>query len=252
LPILHLHRDSTQNCTKYSIIGNYAARPFVRHAALLKADTALQFGADNVLVWHMGPPLVAGTKTIADLAALPELIKERIKRTTVHIVGYLDLDLDDIEGIETWLAEVDKEERPMSSSSEEIIAQYRVSPAVHWVLAENDTPLYRQFSCIGFVIECYRFISINLIDDSSTENLPEVALDKIVAAYGPRANREDFRKKIGIPGPGPWRILLAGYLFHSLDRDTDTIKHMAYIPKTISEFNFQVPDLPPPAEPVGL
>ena len=239
MPILHLRSDTTQDCSKYSIVGNYATRPFVKHAALLKADTALLFGADNVLVWHIGPPLVAGTRTTA--AAV-----EHSRRTTIHLVGFLDLDADDIEGIETWLADVDNEERPPVTSPIDMLAQYRVSPAIYWVPAENDTALYRQFSCVGFVMDCYRFIGINLIDDSCAENLPEVTLDIVVAAYGPRARRVDYREKFGIPGPGPWRIVLAGYLFHSLNRDMNVIRHTAHVPNSIAERDFQTPDLPSP------
>jgi len=239
VPILHLRSDTAQNCGKYSIVGKYATRPFVKHAVLLKADTALLFGTDNVLVWHIGPPLVAGTKTTAAAA-------EKNRKTTIHIVGFLNLDADDIEGIETWLTDVDKEDRPPGLSLTEILAQYRVSPPIHWVRAENDTPLYRQFSCVGFVLDCYRFIGINLIDDSRAENLPEVTIDMVVAAYGPVARKEDYREKFGIPGTGPWRIVLAGYLFHSLNRDTDVIRRIPHVPTGIAEKDFQTPDLPSP------
>lgn len=239
MPILHLRSDTAQNCGKYSIVGSYATRPFVKHAALLRVDTPLLFGADKVLVWHIGPPLVAGTKTTAAAA-------ERSRKTTIHIVGFLNLDADDIEGIETWLTDVDKEDRPTGPSRTEIRAQYRVSPPIYWVRAENDTPLYRQFSCVGFVMDCYRFIGINLIDDSLAENLPEVTLDMVVAAYGPSARKEDDRERFGIPGPGPWRIVLAGYLFHSLNRDTDVIRRTPHVPTSIAEKDFQTPDLPAP------
>jgi hypothetical protein len=238
LPIFHLRSDTAQDCSRYSIVGNYATRPFVKHAALLKADTALLFGADNVLVWHMGPPLIAWTRTTATAV-------EQSRRTTIHIVGFVDLDADDIEGIETWLADVDKEDRPPVNSPMDLLAQYRVSPAIYWVPAENDTPLYRQFSCVGFVMDCYRFIGINLIDDSRAENLPEVTLGMVVAAYGRHANREKYRERIGIAGPGPWRIVLAGYLFHSLNRDMNIIRQAAYVPTSIAEREFQTPHLPP-------
>ncbi len=131
----------------------------MKHAALLSADTPLQFGADNVLVWHIGPPLVAGAKFTAAAS-------ENSRKTTIHIAGFVDLDGDDIEGIETWLADVDQEDRPLGLSRTERLAQYRVSPPVYWIPAENGTPLYRQFSCVGFVLDCYRSIGINLIDDS--------------------------------------------------------------------------------------
>ena len=238
MPILYLRIDTAKTCGKYSIVGHYATRPFVKHAALLKEDTALLFGAENILVWHIGPPLVAGTKTSSSAV-------DKNRKTIIHLVGFVDLDADDIEGIETWLTDVDKEDRPLGVKLTELFAQYRVSPPIHWVLAENGTPLYRQFSCVGFVMDCYRSIAINLIDDSRPENLPEVTLDMVVAAYGSGARREEYRDKFGIPGPGPWRIVLAGYLFHSLNRAPDVIRQTPYVPSGIENKDFQTPDLPP-------
>lgn len=235
MPILHLRNDTAQNCGKFYIVGHYATRPFVKHAAILKAETALMFGSDNILVWHIGPPLVAGTKTTV---AAPE----KGRKTNIHLVGFVHLDADDIEGIETWLTDVDKEDRPPGSSISELLAQYRVSPPVYWVPSENGTPLYRQFSCVGFVMDCYRSIGINLIDDSRDENLPEVTLDMVVATYGPIVKR--YKDQVGIPGTGPWRIVLAGYIFHSLNRDSDAIRRTPFTPAGIDDKDFQTPDLP--------
>ena len=244
MPILHLRTDTAQNCDKYSIVGHYAARPFVKHAALLKADTALLFGAEDVLVWHIGPPLVAGAKTTAAAAE-----KEQDNRPYCWI--YQSRCRSIFEGIETWLTDVDKEDRPVGHSRTELLAQYRVSPPIHWVPAENGIPLYRQFSCVGFVMDCYRFIGVNLIDDSRADNLPEVTIDIIVAAYGPIARKADYRTRFGIPGPGPWRIVLAGYIFHSLNRDPDVIRQTPYVPSGIADKDFQTPVLPAPPAVAG-
>ena len=137
MPILDLRSDAAQICTKYSIVGNYVTPPFVRHAALLKADMPLRLGAGHVPVWHMGPPLVAGTKTT-------EAAPEQSRTTTVHLVGYLDLDADDIKGIETWRAEVDQEDRPSPTSLSrwpEVFAQ--TNP-------EQSLPLAREAGKCGF------------------------------------------------------------------------------------------------------
>jgi hypothetical protein len=238
--ILHLRTDTAQNCGKYSIVGNYASRPFVKHVAMLPDATSLLFGADNVLVCHIGPPLVAGARTSAAAA-------DKCRKTTVHIVGYVDLDADDLEGIKTWLSEVDKEDRPLGMSPTDLFAQYRADPPIYWVLSEKGTPLYRRFSCAGFVMDGYRYIGINLIDDSRPENLPEVTLAEVVNAYGAVATKESRRDKIGIPGAGPWRIVLAGYIFHSLQRDEAVIRQTPYIPSGIADKDFNTPDLPPPA-----
>ena len=102
--------------------------------------------------------------------------------------------------------------------------RYIVKPHADWYRApETGHRLYRRFSCAGFVLECYRHINVDLVctDDS---DLPDVDLATLVNAY-PELEREEVlarlgstRNDLGIPGGGPWRIVLAGYVFHALDK----------------------------------
>lgn len=233
MPILHLHVGVPQSCCQFAAVGLYdTPPPFVRHVALLSETTTLQHGMQNVLVWHMGPPLITGARTSAGR------VRERLRRMTVHIAGYVELTPDEVEGIVTWLADVDQEDRPLDLSPETRQAQYIVAPHVRWHTAENGMPLYRRFSCVGYVIECYRSVQINLIDDSLPGNLPEVSLDIIIEAYGQDATDEERRTTIGIPGPGPWRIILAGYVFHSLNRPSEAIRQTPHLPSGVAERNF--------------
>lgn len=228
MPAKRLAEGAPERITKFSVIGNYvtdAGSRFVRHVAILRSDAHLYYGCQNILVWHMGPPLVAGG--ISALTATPE--------QTVcepHLIGMIDLDADDMEGIDTWLADVDKEKRPAP------LEQYIVRPAMRWVSAENNARLYRQFSCVGFVLECYRSIGVNLLDDLEPSQLPEVDIDTVAAAYGKHVRRDWLRERLGIPGPGPWRIALAGYIFHSLKRTTELVRSVAHIPENIGERHY--------------
>src|SRR5262245_46468813 len=131
---LSLSPNAPQNLLKYSVVGKYltdTGTAFVQHVAILREDTQLSYALSNALVWHMGPPLVAGQ--ISANAAQEEPV------CTVHLAGFLQLDVQDIDGIETWLADVDKENRPV-----DVFLQYVVHPPVDWVRAENGTRLYRR------------------------------------------------------------------------------------------------------------
>jgi len=226
-----LRPDTRQRVPRFAVVGQYGEAPasrFVQHVALLRSDQELGYATPDVRVWHMGPPLVAGT--ISEAATVHEAT------CTVHMIGVVDLDAQDVEGIETWLAEVDTEDRPSGKLAP--LRQYTIHPAVLWVTAENGTRLYRRFSCVGFVLDGYRAIGINLIDDSRAENLPAVNLETVADAYGEGVRNERLRNAFGIPGDGPWPILLAGYLIHALNRSDAEIRTSAYLPSSAAKGEF--------------
>ena len=201
---------------------------FVRHVAVLAEDSELKWG-QPVSVWHMGPPLVAGERTRPP---------QRTKRECpVHVVGSVSLDLDDKEGIEDWLEEVDKEPPPDSP-----FKRYVVRPQCIWQSApETGRPQYRRFSCAGFVLECYRSIGVDLVN-TEERDLPDVDFDMLVQVF-PELNRPKALKRLnitrddlGIAGSGPWPIVLAGYVFHALDRITeDNPRPAAHTPQEVAE-----------------
>jgi hypothetical protein len=222
---------------RYSVIGQYAdADPthFVRHVALLKDDQQLDAPA-QVEVYHMGPPIVAGDES----AAAP--FAKRLCRADV--VADVALDAEEREAIDDWLAEVEKEDR----TDVKAFQQFVVMPHVKWVRSpENGRRIRRRFSCVGFVIECYAGAAIILID---TEVEPPEVDDRLLSvAYPDLVRLEDAaprvkqrlgfkdREDLGLCGDGPWRVVLAGYVFHSLKRAA--VNHprpSPYVPKSISE-----------------
>jgi hypothetical protein len=215
---------------RFSVVGQYVNSPrsrFVQHVALLRFDEELDYGRPEIRVWHMGPPLVAGAISSASSGEAT---------CTSHLTGLVELNAREIEGIETWLADVDKEDRPLGRAA--LLRQYTVHPPVFWVTAENGVRLYRRFSCAGFVLDGYRSIGINLIDDSGAHSLPSVDLQTIADAYGGNVRNEHLRERLGIPGNGPWRILLTGYLMHSLNRSDDEIRMFPHVPTSEAEKEF--------------
>jgi len=219
---------------RYSVVGKYTSEPgsrFVQHVGLTRDEGPTSHGTE-VPVWDMRPPLVAGTisasKTQQD-ATCP-----------AHVVGWLSLTSDEREGITDWLAEVDKQVRPNTRSG--LAEQYTVSlrPEDQWHHDEKGVPLYRRFSCVSFVLAAYLDgAGINLVDTSNPETLPEVDLETVARAYGEHLRRlAHVRAEVGLPGAGPWRILLAGYVCHAMNRTDESIRIAPYTVPGAAEADF--------------
>jgi hypothetical protein len=225
---LRLPDNVPQRLSRFSVVGTYltdAGAHFVQHVAILREDTNLNYAKPNVYVWLMGPPLAAGARSVAAASEEPVC--------TVHLAAFLELDVHEMEGIETWRYEVDQENRPSNP-----FHQYIVHPAVEWVTAENGTRLYRKFSCAGFVLDCYRSIDIALIDWKDADNLPEVDLELVAHAYGNEVRRDRLRQRLGLSGNGPWKIVLAGYVMHAFNRSDDDTRRSPHVPATVAEKDF--------------
>lgn len=210
--------DAARQFSEYVVVGTYAQNEhrFVRHVALLAKNVELPADAP-VEVWHMGPPIIAGEESAA--AALHGA------QTKPHLVSDIGLTPDEHKAMKNWRAKVDKEDRPRKP-----FRQYVVDPPVKWEFSEKGRRMYRRFSCVGFVTDCYASAGIVLLELAA--ELPLVDENSVAIAYPDliRIEQADerFRTKIGfrsredlgLVGTGPWRIALAGYVFHSLQRAT--------------------------------
>lgn len=234
-------------CTQYALIGKYAETgppQFVQHVALLCGDGVIS-AREEVDVFHMGPPLVANTES--------QTASSNGRRCRADIIGDLVLDAEEREAIDDWLSEVDTEDRNHPLKPFE---QYTVIPHVVWKTApETGRRIRRKFSCAGFVMEAYRRAQIDLLDNNG--NIPDIDEEILHAAYSdlfrieraaPRVREKlgfKGREQFGLHGGGPWKIILAGYLFHSTARATnETPRPAAHLPKSAEEGSFPIPASP--------
>jgi hypothetical protein len=222
---------------QYSVVGEYAdagPKDFVRHVAILKEGQQVSAGQE-IEVYHMGPPIVAGEESAAAPFAR--------RSCRADIAADIGMDAEEREAIADWLAEVEKEDR----RDVKPFQQFVVIPHVQWVRSpETARRIRRRFSCAGFVIECYRAAAIVLIDTEA--ELPEVDEQLLMVAYPDLAQLENAparvkeglgfkdREDLGLSSNGPWRVVLAGYVFHSLNRATrPDPRPLPYIPQDSSE-----------------
>ncbi|MCX7424172.1 MAG: hypothetical protein NTW96_00820 [Planctomycetia bacterium] len=212
------HKPDTPAAPVYAVVGTYPSTGhdgFVLHIALLAEETKLSYG-QSAAVWHMRPPLESGEHP-------------------VHVVGTTPLTLDDVESLHDWRNEVDKEPPPDNPFRRYIVRPH--SRSYH--APETNRKLYQRFSCVGYVIECYRSIDVDLVVTSEPD-LPEVDSDTLEKVY-PDLNRigARMREVLGIPGNGPWPILMPGYVFHALAQATEeTPRPPAYTPESTEYARF--------------
>lgn len=237
LPALVVPDEPGVPLPRFAVIGTYDGpnSTFVRHVALLREDSNVLHGL-NVHVFHMGPPLVVGVRSQEQAGDAPTC--------GPHVGGWLSLTADEREGITDWLAEVDKEHRPIEPMGP--WRTYIVDPPERWHEDEKQVRLYRRFSCGGFVLACYRDgAGITLIEVPPPVAWPEVSLDQIVRVYGPEVReRERLRRSLGLPGDGPWSVLLAGYVIHAFDRPDNEIRTSAFSVTNPEHARFNGPHAP--------
>jgi hypothetical protein len=88
------------------------------------------------------------------------------------------------------------------------------------------------------VIEAYREARIDVLR-TEIDSLPLVSLDTLKTQYPGHARRLDraqLRTEFGIPGDGPWPVVLAGYVLNALDRPEAEIRSTPYRARVGDEF----------------
>jgi hypothetical protein len=201
---------------RYDVIGEHSADlpRFVKHVALSLADEGEIRCDQNIDVMHMGPPL------------------SRRGAVRAHVAGSIPLNNEEIREIETWIAEIEDEYED-SSVDGNIRAQFCIHPPWKDELDPNTgVRRYRRYSCAGFVLDAYHQVRVDLLEIDENA-LPEVDRRLLSLAY-PRAPLESLQP-FGLEGAGPWRIVLAGYVLHSLSRGEQEIRQRPYRPQAGDE-----------------
>jgi hypothetical protein len=203
--------SAARTLARYDVVGKYsAASPrFVAHVALHNADTcAAQRGA-SVIVVHMGPPL------------------EEAGVMSAHAVGRVPLTNDEIKEIAVWIEQVADEYRNAAPRPGRR-RQYVIHPP--WrdrFDPRTGVRIYRRFSCAGFVLDAHRQVQVDLLN-MNEEALPPVDKTLLALAYPNADLNTSLLQDFGIHGDPPWRIVLAGYVLHAMNRSTEEIRRAPY------------------------
>ena len=157
-------------------------------------------------VVHMQPPL------------------QRLGQCHANCVGAAGLTADEQLQIGVFADEVELEYAAVHQGKP--WQQYVISPHVAEERRDDQTVVFRRFSCAGFVVEAYREAGVDVLR-TDDDRLPAVSLDELKTQYPAFAESlasSRLRQKLGIPGDGPWRVVLAGYVLNALARSEDEIR----------------------------
>jgi hypothetical protein len=179
---------------KFDIVGQDSAgtTEFVRHVGLAGEDKDPLGTPAVVPMVHMGPPLSRG--------AVSE---------PISIIGAAGLTVDEIRQIEVFVDEQLLEYEAAKSSRRE---QYVIAPHVKEHESQDGTIICRRYNCAGFVIEAYRSAGVEFIE-TAPSSLPSVELSTLTIQYPDMVTlleKPKNRERFGIPGRGPWPVVLAG------------------------------------------
>jgi hypothetical protein len=191
---------------------------FIRHVGLADRESPEVSVATALEMVHMRPPL--------ERAFAPGHVTS---------VGTAALTADEISQMRVFVDNLESEYA--SANARDARSQYCIAPHVRPYPSEGTVVCF-QFNCVGFVIEAYRYSGIDLLE-TDERALPPVPLDVLTMQY-PDYHRmlqnPLIRKRVGIPGNGPWPVVLAGYVLNALNRHEDEIRSKPYCACAGDEF----------------
>lgn len=194
---------------KFDVLGidAEASPEFIRHVGLAQEEGPLDGLGSTLAMTHMAPPLEIGVPSgpISSLGTA-SLTGDEI----LQIMAFVDNHADEYT----------------KSNAVKTFDQYCVAPHVRERRTPDGDLLCLQFNCGGFVIEAYRFADIDLLE-TDPASLPLTSLEILRGQYPQFAELlriPRLRQRMGIPGDGPWPVVLAGYVINAMNRPDDEIR----------------------------
>ena len=219
----------TKSAERFNVVGSQSTSGHIGHVGLLATSSDLSYNV-QIEVFDSGPPLRIGQK--ADGAP------PAVGRMAVNTIGWVeDLTLDETIDLRLWIEDARTRIPP------DRYGNYRVDPPF---LERRDTTTNRiiniRYSCAGFVICCYEEGAAITLLDIDRAHLPPVPQELVREIYGDVLDRlladPRHREEIGLPGDGPWPIVLAGYVFHALNRAPNEVRTTPYRVYSVEEAAF--------------
>jgi hypothetical protein len=133
---------------------------------------------------------------------------------TAHAAAWIEMTQAELANMEVWLSDV--RDRLAARPARSRWDDYSVIPAAREIRdASTGRVVHVRYSCAGFVERCYaQGAAIDLMVDE--DELPAVDLATLARIWP--AVLHHRRRRFGLEGEGPWKVLLPGYLLHSLAR----------------------------------
>jgi len=210
----------------FDVVGQDGHVPtFIRHAGL--ANSAGSQNAGEISVLDMRPPLHgqnAPSHLRADVVGSAALTDDEVQKITAFVNRHAS----------EHGAFLQLSFRELMNAAPQI---YIILPHAKPFYEEDGRYARMRFSCAGFVLEAYKKARIRLLDSRA---LPPIGMDDIRPCYPREVLLMESGKvdpeDLGLGGDGPWRVLLCGYLFHALNRDTVAVRGRPYVPNIADRY----------------
>jgi hypothetical protein len=197
----------------FHVLGEFAAESFVGHSGLLARDAQFALPDESVDAYESQPPLMVGANVGGEQTGLGSM--------TPQIVGWVeDLSTAERHAMDTWIEGI----RTMVSTPARMSRRGRVAREYtikdrEFMRDPNDGSVkFTKFSCAGFVFWCYDACSIVLLDRA---NMPALDVAAAAAAFNLALEAiPALAQRESLPPGGPWHLMLPGYLFRALARQT--------------------------------
>ncbi len=153
----------------------------------------------------------------------------------ISVIGAAGLTDDHVRQIEVF---VDEQLLELEAARTSRRDQYIIAPHVKERKSDDGTNICHRYNCAGFVVEAYRSVGVEFIQ-TAPSLLPPVALSTLTDQYPDQVTflkKPENRERFGIPGEGPWPVMLAGYVVNALDRSVVDIRKRPYLPVPGDEF----------------
>lgn len=202
MPATRLNKNTSTPIEQYWVCAKEShPQNFVIHVGLSSEMQNANYG-DEISWTHMAPPF------------------QQNGICEVNIIAWIDLSDEDRDTITDFVALYKEEIEKVRWKTQYIIFPCQ-SPA-------SPDRSYRQFSCVGFVLEVYKMIGLTLLDETF---VPERTLEYLCKYYQvPNMRNPEYRAKFGLHGDGPWPVVLPGYVLNSFNRSDKEIREKPFRP----------------------
>jgi hypothetical protein len=197
----------------FCVVGAYcnSKDKYVRHVGLLSpsrngstATTKLSYG-QAVSLDHV---VIQDPKSLS--AALTVNHDAKARGVSAHVVGWLNGPLKD------ELSPKEKGQIEAFITENKLVRfDYLCHPPYFETDHKSSEGHAIRMSCVGLVIRVYKLIGTPLLEEDYS-HYPPIDKVELGSVYPIIINMPDAQmRSIGLDPPGPWRIVLPGYLFHA-------------------------------------
>ncbi len=159
------------------------------------------------------------------------IIKYNGDGISAHVVGWegegdpSPYGIEKLRAVQAYLLRLEEGDKETGDPAHEFT--YILHPPFQYQHSSTDRPMPRM-NCVGLAVLVSdlllekQLFAVDVGDSNALRKFPQVGLDWLCRVF-PWLKRlkPPEREKLGLTGPGPWGVVLPGYIFHALQAGGD-------------------------------